>query len=580
MVVLALPEILGGVGIGLDQLDRAAPVVTVFLLGYVALLPLVGRLSDRVGRAPVLLGCLLLFAVGSAVTAGADTLGVLVAGRGLQGAGGGGLVPVTLALVADLWDEDRRGVPLGLVGAAQELGAVLGPLAGAGVLVLAGWRAIFWANLVVALALAVGLALLPRDRPGGGATTRLRPVDPVGTLLATAAVVAGLVATARPAPLADSVRWGGLLVPVAGLPVTGPLALGALGLGAAATAWFLRPGPGPRLVDLRALPRLAEEVDLPGALLLAGVLGCLVLAFSTAEATGSAVSDTAPVLLAAGAGLAVLLVLRERRARTPILPAAALRARPAWGGQLVSLFTGAALVAVLVDVPIFARVTVAPDDQLAAALVLLRFLVAVPVGAVLGGALAPRLGVRGVAGAGLLLTGGALATATRWGPDAFAGGPGAADLALVLAGLGIGLAVAPVNIAVLRAVRADLHGLASALVVVSRSVGMLVGLSVLSTVGLRYYAAQQAEIGSPLTLCPATPTRCPAYEEATRAAVLGELHVILGGAAVCAVVAAVLAALLLGSGRRAGSPAAGEPATGEPAADAPATVDRPAGVGR
>ena len=60
-------------------------------------------------------------------------------------------------------------------------------------------------------------------------------------------------------------------------------------------------------------------------------------------------------------------------------------ARPAWGALAVSFFVGAALIAALVDIPIFARVTVYPDSQLDAALVLVRLLVALPVGALAGG---------------------------------------------------------------------------------------------------------------------------------------------------------------------------------------------------
>src|SRR5689334_10869068 len=75
VVVLALPDILTGIGVGLDQLQRATPIVGGFLLGYTATLPLLGRLGDLRGRAPVLVGCLLLFAVGSLLTATAVSLG-------------------------------------------------------------------------------------------------------------------------------------------------------------------------------------------------------------------------------------------------------------------------------------------------------------------------------------------------------------------------------------------------------------------------------------------------------------------------------------------------------------------------
>src|ERR1700712_354868 len=157
VVVLALPDILTGIGVGLDQLQRATPVIGGFLLGYTAPLPLLGRLADLRGRTPVLVGCLLVFALGSLLTATATGLGAAVVGRGLQGVGAGGLVPATLALVAARWPPERRALPLGVVGAVQEAGAVLGPLAGAAVLAVADWRAIFWLNLALAVVLAVGV---------------------------------------------------------------------------------------------------------------------------------------------------------------------------------------------------------------------------------------------------------------------------------------------------------------------------------------------------------------------------------------------------------------------------------------
>lgn len=171
VVVVALPAIMDGVGIGINHIQRATPVITGYLLGYVAVLPLLGRLADQLGRAPVFFSCLGAFAAGSVVTATAHTLALLVAGRALQGLGGGGLVPVTLALVAEHWPPERRGLPLGVVGAVQELGSVVGPLYGAAIVALAGWRWIFWLNLPLVAAIWVGFVA---SRQGAGFTASRR----------------------------------------------------------------------------------------------------------------------------------------------------------------------------------------------------------------------------------------------------------------------------------------------------------------------------------------------------------------------------------------------------------------------
>src|SRR4051794_30494650 len=192
VVVLALPDMMGAAGLSAEDLQRAAPIISGFLLGYVAVLPLVGRIADLRGRLPVLVGSLVVFSLGSLVTATAYDLPSMVVGRTLQGVGGGGLLPATLALVADLYPPQRRGLPLGggggggllpaprargadlyppqrrglplgVVGAVQELGNVLGPLYGAVVLALGTWRDIFWINL------AVGLVLAAVIRTRGGA---------------------------------------------------------------------------------------------------------------------------------------------------------------------------------------------------------------------------------------------------------------------------------------------------------------------------------------------------------------------------------------------------------------------------
>jgi len=113
VVVLALTDMMAGVGLGIESLQRATPIISGFLLGYIAALPLIGRLADLLGHSRVLLGCLVIFVAGSVVTALAVELPVLVAGRFIQGVGGGGLVPATLAIVAALWPAERRSASSG-----------------------------------------------------------------------------------------------------------------------------------------------------------------------------------------------------------------------------------------------------------------------------------------------------------------------------------------------------------------------------------------------------------------------------------------------------------------------------------
>jgi hypothetical protein len=184
--------------------------------------------------------------------------------------------------------------------------------------------------------------------------------------------------------------------------------------------------------------------------------------------------------------------------------------------------------------------------------VLIRFLVAVPIGALVGGALCRRRSLAPViAGSGMALATVAFISMTSWSQTALGGGPRPSDLELIVAGLGFGLAIAPVNVAILGAVAPTFHASASALAVVARTVGMLAGLSALTAIALHRFYQAQARIGSPLTLCPGkNPASCPAYEDATTRAVLSELHTIFGGAAVCTAVAGVLAMVLLRAGQK------------------------------
>ena len=557
VVVVVLPNIMNGIGLGLDRLQRATPIISGFLLGYTAVLPLLGRIADLAGPAPTFAGCLAAFAAGSVVTATAHSLPVVVLGRAVQGIGGGGLVPVTLAMVAARWHPDDRGTPLGVVGALQELGSVVGPLYGAGIVALASWRTIFWINLPVVVILGAGFWAAGRLR-GAPASPAVAPPrneptgrrDLLGPLLGVIGAAGLILGLDAPSSLSTSPTWGQLYTPEAGgqwSPFTTPIVLVSLGILVAAAGWEAwAPGWVRPAVPLRRAPKLLARSDLPGAALLAGVLACIVVAFSTADPSRQVVASSAPVVVPIGVALAVAFWWRQRRARNPLLEPGAFSARPAWGAMLVNLALGGGLMAALIDVPLFARSTVDPNSETAAALVLLRFLVAVPVGAVAGGLLCRgRHRAAGVAAAGMALSTAAFLLMATWSQTSLGGGPRWSDAELVMCGLGFGLAIAPVNVAILGAVEERHHALASALAVVARTIGMLAGLSALTAIALRRFYQAEAHIGSPLKLCPTHPGSCAPYDQATTRALLSELHTIFTGAAVCTGLAAVLALWLL-----------------------------------
>jgi MFS transporter, DHA2 family, triacylglyceride efflux pump len=209
---------------------------------------------------------------------------------------------------------------------------------------------------------------------------------------------------------------------------------------------------------------------------------------------------------------------------------------------VVSFFVGSALIAALVDIPVFARITVYRNSQLGAALVLVRLLAALPVGALIGGYLLSRVPVRYLAGGGMTLAAAGFAQMTRWDLHALRGG--SATVGLVMCGLGFGLAIAPVNAALLAATRAEVHGVASALLIVARMIGMLVGISALTTIGLRRFYAVSATIPSITEVCHSQ-SLCHAYVLKLKEAGIAQLHAIFLGAAVCAAIAVVLSLVLL-----------------------------------
>jgi MFS family permease len=525
VVVLALPDMMKTVDISPDQLQRAAPIISGFLLGYVAVLPLVGRIADLRGPVPVLAGSLVAFTVGSAFTTVSFDLASMVVGRFLQGVGGGGLVPATIALVAALYPVERRGLPLGLVSAVQEFGSVLGPLFGAAVLAFTSWQGIFAINCAAGALLWVAVRTLRSSAPpaahSAASTSRRRVAGrAVATALALLAFAAAFVTVYPVRSVQQDLTYGEVYVPLTsggGRWLT-PLGLVALGLAVVAVVALAV------AFDVRGAVRGLDGVDLVGATYLAVALGGVVLAFASADPQVAIFSDQGPWFLLGSAVATGALVAHLRRSAAPLVPAGTLRETAAWGSLAVSLLVGWALIAALVDIPLLAR-TQEGRTQLEAALFLLRFLVALPVGAVLGGLLVRHLPSGVITAIGMVLAAASFQWMSGWDADSL--DAFVSNVPLVLGGLGFGMALAPVNAAMLASTRDDTHGLASALVVSARMIGMLVGISVLTTWGLRQLARAIDDD--------------PSLRDNLRAAAVVQEQSVFQGAAVVALAAAVLA---------------------------------------
>lgn len=260
-----------------------------------------------------------------------------------------------------------------------------------------------------------------------------------------------------------------------------------------------------------------------------------------------------PAALVAACGCAVLYGWHERQARTRFFDLSGVAARPFLAALAASLVAGAALLVTIVDVSLLAQ-TALERDAVGAAWLLLRFLAALPVGAVLGGLIGARVGDRWVAAAGLGLAAGAYALVATWPRDVLAArhelGPLALprlDVDLALAGFGLGLVIAPLAAAVLRVVPPATHGVASAAVVVARMLGMLLGVAALSGWGIHRFHRLTADLTPPLPIGMTDQEYRAAsaeYTEALRAALwtqYGEVFAIT--AALCAVGALVCLAL-------------------------------------
>jgi EmrB/QacA subfamily drug resistance transporter len=197
-------------------LAEAQWVVESYLLFLSSLILLGGSLGDRIGRRRVFSAGAVLFAAASAACGAAPSVSVLVAARAIQGIGAALLVPGSLSLITANFPAGRRGPAIGVWSGSTALAGALGPLAGGVLVDRLSWRAVFYLNVPLAVAV-VGITLLrvpeSRDRTSGA-------IDVPGALLAIGSlggIVAGLIEASR----------SGFLRPAAAIPLAAGTAAGA-----------------------------------------------------------------------------------------------------------------------------------------------------------------------------------------------------------------------------------------------------------------------------------------------------------------------------------------------------------------
>jgi EmrB/QacA subfamily drug resistance transporter len=171
IVTAVLPKIMVDLSVSIDtELHRASWVITGYLLAYTISMTFTGRLSDLYGRRVAYLICLTIFIVGSIIVAIAPALDEVILGRVVQALGAGALVPISMALVSDLFPPERRPAALGVIAAVDTAGWMVGHVYGGALMRLFDdWRLLFWINVpfgMIALALtwlALRRVVITRD---------------------------------------------------------------------------------------------------------------------------------------------------------------------------------------------------------------------------------------------------------------------------------------------------------------------------------------------------------------------------------------------------------------------------------
>ncbi|KAL7278356.1 hypothetical protein ACG7TL_008332 [Trametes sanguinea] len=192
-----------------------------YTIASTAILPLIGNLVSAFGRKPILFAFITTFGIGSAISGAAQSMNMLIAGRAVQGLGGGGCIGITEIIYADLIPLPERGKFHGVTASIWAFACAIGPPIGGALADSGAWRWLFFLNIpLCGIAVVLNAIFLRVHTPKASLQEKLLQMDWVGIIVMIGSTVSVLLA----------ITWGGLQFPWSSVHVLVPLIIGGLGI--------------------------------------------------------------------------------------------------------------------------------------------------------------------------------------------------------------------------------------------------------------------------------------------------------------------------------------------------------------